>query len=162
MNDTSLMNEILLQEEKFQFEEFTNQTAILLGSRLANIAIENKYPLVIDITRSNQRLFYYANQGSSIDNEYWVERKKKTTLRFGRSSFLTKLKYQIIKPESFNDNGIVLDSTYALSGGCFPILVKNTGVIGTITVSGLNDLEDHNLIIKVITEYFNYNNSSEE
>jgi uncharacterized protein (UPF0303 family) len=42
---------------------------------------------------------------------------------------------------------------YAAHGGCFPIFLEGTGCLGTITVSGLPQREDHALIICVLQEY---------
>jgi uncharacterized protein (UPF0303 family) len=37
---------------------------------------------------------------------------------------------------------------FAWDGGSFPIAVAGTGVIGTLTVSGLPDIEDHALAVE--------------
>jgi uncharacterized protein (UPF0303 family) len=42
---------------------------------------------------------------------------------------------------------------FAAHGGGFPILLEGTGCIGTITVSGLPQREDHALVIGVLQEY---------
>ena len=148
-----LISRIEEQEINLQFKEFTNESALEIGMYLVNNATSHNHPIVIDITRGEQRLFFYACKGSSKDNEFWVERKKKITTRFGRSSMLTKLKYEKIAPEKFNPTAISLDSSYTLSGGCFPVIIKNTGVIGTITVSGLTDIDDHNMVVNAIEHY---------
>ena len=41
---------------------------------------------------------------------------------------------------------------YAPHGGCFPIKLHGTGCIGTITVSGLPQRADHELIVEVLAE----------
>jgi uncharacterized protein (UPF0303 family) len=39
---------------------------------------------------------------------------------------------------------------YASHGGCFPLLLESTGCVGTITVSGLPQRDDHYLIVEVL------------
>jgi len=47
-----------------------------------------------------------------------------------------------------------LDSKdYAAHGGCFPILLEGTGCVGTITVSGLPQRQDHALVVAVLQKY---------
>ena len=40
-----------------------------------------------------------------------------------------------------------------MRGGAFPITIKNVGVVGTITISGLLDNEDHDLVVWGIEDY---------
>lgn len=42
---------------------------------------------------------------------------------------------------------------YATHGGCFPINVVGTGCAGTITVSGLPQRADHELVVEVLAEH---------
>lgn len=156
MNDSDdIMQKLFEQESQLQFSAFSNADALAIGSMITQQAIINNYPVVIDICRHGQTLYYFANTGSSADNEEWVSRKKKLTNRFGHCSMLMRLKFKRYKPDSFHTNGVILDSSYTLSGGCFPIFIKNTGPIGTITVSGLTDIEDHNLVVDAIAQHLN-------
>ena len=48
---------------------------------------------------------------------------------------------------------LIPESEYAPHGGCFPVIIKDTGLIGTITVSGLPQEEDHKLVVEAIRDY---------
>ena len=39
---------------------------------------------------------------------------------------------------------------FPAKGGAIPIFVKNGGMIAVVTVSGLHDEEDHNIIIEAL------------
>lgn len=156
MNDSEdMMQKLLEQESQLQFSAFSNEDALAIGMIMTQQATTNNYPVVIDICRHGQTLYYFANAGSSLDNEEWVSRKKNLTNRFGHCSMLMRLKFKCYNPDAFHTNGVTLDSSYTLSGGCFPIYIKNTGPIGTITVSGLTDIDDHNLVVNAIAQHLN-------
>ena len=42
---------------------------------------------------------------------------------------------------------------YAAHGGAFPIAVEGAGVIGTVVVSGLPQLEDHALVVEALERF---------
>jgi uncharacterized protein (UPF0303 family) len=48
---------------------------------------------------------------------------------------------------------LIPETEYAPHGGCFPVIVKGTGVVGTITVSGLPQEEDHKLVVQTLRDY---------
>ena len=48
---------------------------------------------------------------------------------------------------------LIPESEYAPYGGSFPIIVKNTGLVGTITLSGLPQEEDHKLVVQAIRDF---------
>jgi uncharacterized protein (UPF0303 family) len=57
------------------------------------------------------------------------------------------------KGKSIEEAYLISEREYAPHGGCFPVFVKDTGMVGTITVSGLPQEEDHKLVVQAIREF---------
>jgi uncharacterized protein (UPF0303 family) len=57
------------------------------------------------------------------------------------------------KGKSLEQAYLIPESEFGPHGGCFPVIVKGTGMIGTVTVSGLPQEEDHKLVTQAIRNY---------
>ena len=144
---------ILLQEEQeLQFTFFNETTAWQLGTQMAEHAMRDNLPVTIDITRGQHQLFHYSMLGTAADNDEWIKRKVRLVNRFGHSSFYMGqlLKH---KGKTIEQSYLISESEFAAHGGCFPIIVKGTGMVGTITVSGLPQEEDHKLVVESIRSF---------
>jgi uncharacterized protein (UPF0303 family) len=141
--------QIVLQEQQLQFPAFTEATAWSLGSRLRALAVERNLGIVIDIRRFGQPLFYTALAGTTPDHLEWIRRKSNVTARFLRSSYSVGLSLQQKNSNLTQEYGLA-HSDYASHGGCFPIRVEAAGVIGSVTVSGLPQREDHELAVEAL------------
>lgn len=147
-----VLKQLLQEEQELQFTKFNEDTAWKLGSQLVEQARSRNLPVTIDIMRGIHQLFHASLNGTSADNDEWVKRKVRLVYRFGHSSFYMG---QLLKSKgkSIEQSYLVSESEYAPHGGCFPVIVKGTGVVGTITVSGLPQEEDHQLVVQAIREY---------
>jgi uncharacterized protein (UPF0303 family) len=48
----------------------------------------------------------------------------------------------------------LVDGTlFAAHGGAFPVMVRHVGLVGTVTVSGLPQAEDHRLVVAVLRRF---------
>lgn len=140
---------IALQEQNLQFPTFSEHDAWKLGCRIRETSLQRNFPLVIDIRRFGQPFFFSALAGSTPDNVEWARRKANVVARFHRSSYAMGLDLEqrrVTLPERF---GLPLNE-YAAHGGSFPLLIHGTGVIGSVTVSGLPQREDHELVVEVL------------
>ena len=150
------MNEILdgllKEENELQFSSFNEESAWQLGRRLVERATRENLPVTIDITRGQQQLFHASGPGASADNDEWVKRKVRLVYRFAHSSFYMG---QLLKSmgKTIEEAFLLPESEYAPHGGCFPIIIKGTGMIGTVTVSGLAQEDDHRLVVETLREY---------
>lgn len=137
---------IQAQENELQFTTFTNDTALQLGLIIIELAKKEGKSIAVAITRGGQQLFYHAMNGTSPDQEHWIKRKSKVVERHYHSSYFMRL-YNEAKNRSYFETYSVSPEEYAVHGGSFPLTIKHVGVIGTITVSGLPQEEDHQLIV---------------
>ena len=149
---TSDESGLLRQEEELQFSGFTNADAIRLGEIIIRIGIDESLPIVVDIHRSGQQLYHCALAGTSIDNDAWVDRKRRVAERFGHSSALVGVRLAA-SGKSLSERHCIDPQKYSALGGSFPIIVRSVGVVGSVTVSGLTQEEDHELAVRGIREF---------
>jgi uncharacterized protein (UPF0303 family) len=143
------IDELEDQEQRLQFTRFDNHDAWVLGSRLVELATARASAVTIDIRRHGHQLFHAALPGTTPENDSWIERKIRVVDRFAASSLLVRLRLA--------DSGRTLDedlgvdpALYAAHGGCFPLRIRDVGVVGTVTVSGLPQVQDHALVVEAI------------
>ncbi|PKM93880.1 MAG: hypothetical protein CVU84_13300 [Firmicutes bacterium HGW-Firmicutes-1] len=149
---SSLLDELIEQEKELQFKKFNSETAFTLGILLVEKAKEGNKNVAIDITFNGHQLFHYAFEGTSPDNGEWIKRKSRVVNRFHTSSYRMGIKLKIDNV-SIEDKYFVNPMEYAPHGGSFPIIIKEVGYVGTITVSGLPQEEDHQMVVEAIREY---------
>jgi uncharacterized protein (UPF0303 family) len=147
-----ILEQLLLEEQQLQFASFNESTAWQIGCQLVERAQKEGLPIAIDITRGSHQLFHASLPGTSADNDEWIKRKVRLAYRFEHSSFYIG---QLLKSKGkrLEEAYLISESEYGPYGGCFPVIVKNTGMVGTITVSGLPQEEDHRLVVQTIREY---------
>lgn len=149
---TQSLEELVKEEAELAFPSFNEDDAWSLGTLLAERARTEGLSITIDISTKDKVLFHYTCPGTTPDNDQWVIRKRNLVNRFGHSSwyFAQKLKQD---GSTLEGRYYVSEKDYAAHGGCFPINVQRTGLIGTVTVSGLPQAEDHAFVVRAIRDY---------
>jgi uncharacterized protein (UPF0303 family) len=69
--------------------------------------------------------------------------------RFHRSSYAVGLKLKL-KNETLEEQQGLAAADYATHGGSFPLAVEGAGVVGSVTVSGLPQRADHELVVEAL------------
>ena len=142
---------LIRQEETLRFPCFDEEHAWKLGALIYETAAARSWPLVIDIRRFDRTLFLAARPGVTSDNHDWVRRKANTVQRFLRSSY--RLRYQLaLDNQNITQRYLLCPADFASVGGGFPIIVQGAGVIGSVSVSGLPDRQDHQIIVEALCE----------
>ena len=142
---------IARQEAELLFPSFDYDTAWRLGLSVRELALSRSQSIVVDIRRfgqPHQPLFYTA-LGGTPDNARWVQRKSNVDARFHRSSYAIGLTLEQ-NNRIFSERYGLPDADYAAHGGSFPIHVAGAGIIGSVTISGLPQRDDHNLVVEAL------------
>lgn len=145
-SDQELLASLLAEEDRLLFSQFDHDIAWELGSRLRTEALHAQLPVAIEIRRHGQCLFHAALPGSSVDNDAWLLRKAAVAERYGHSSYYVGCKFRA-DGKDFDVNSQLDTAVFAAHGGAFPIILGKSGCIGTVTVSGLPQVEDHRFVV---------------
>lgn len=138
---------IAVQEERLKFQDFNADTAWKLGNRLKANAEARGVAVTIEIRVGKETVFFFAMHGVNPSNADWARRKRNVVELLWRSSYAVGL--SLADEESSLEAKLGLPARdYTAHGGSFPIQVDGTGVIGTVTVSGLPQREDHAMLVE--------------
>jgi uncharacterized protein (UPF0303 family) len=147
-----LVETLQAQQQRLVFTSFTNADAWNIGSWAVRTATERGLAVVFDIRRGDQQLFHAALDGTNPDNDTWIERKNRSVRRFGMPSYLLGRLFALHHGD-FNEATRLPYADYVAAGGSYPITVKNVGIIGTITASGLTEEQDHDFVVEAIEHH---------
>jgi uncharacterized protein (UPF0303 family) len=146
-----LLMTLLKEENELQFSVFTNETAYRVGNRIIEKAMRENKSIVVDIRKNNELLFYSRLDGTSSHNDEWVSWKNNVVHHFGHSSYymhvFLKSTDSTVEASGLNPND------FKAEGGAFPLFLKDEGIVGTISVSGLPGDEDHKMVTSVLKDF---------
>ena len=141
-------------ERRLQFLTFSDEDAFTLGTQMRTLALARGHAITIDIARGEQRLFHTALPGTSAHNGIWIERKKRTVREWGSSSYAVGLRFPVLDPPHTLETAPWMDPrSYSGSGGGFPIVVKGSGLVATVAVSGMRHDLDHGFIVDALERF---------
>jgi uncharacterized protein (UPF0303 family) len=140
---------IAAQERELRLPRLDASVAWELGGWIREKAVERGLKLVVDVRRFGQPLFYAALDGTTPDNFEWVHRKSNVVARFHRSSYGVGMTQKMKGTTLLERQGLPL-TEFAADGGSFPLHVEGVGVVGSVTVSGLPQRDDHNLVVEAL------------
>lgn len=138
---------------KIELDSFSNQLARKMGLAIIELAESRHQKIAVEISRLNHSIFLYVDDDLPADKHHWLRRKANVATHFEESSLAVKM--------DLERGNMTLHGTFALDekdflakGGSIPLFVKGAGMIATITVSGLHDEEDHNIIVAALKGTF--------
>jgi uncharacterized protein (UPF0303 family) len=143
---------IARQEQRLVFDRFDHATAWDIGNRLKQAAEANGAAVAIEIRLAGQTLFFYAMPGTTPANADWARRKRNLVDLQQQSSYAVGLR--LARDGQTLESKLGLPARdYTAHGGSFPLRLHGAGCVGSITVSGLPQRDDHHLIVSVLADY---------
>lgn len=125
---------------------FDADVARRLGDIAINLAARRGLPIAVGIVGEAAPLFYCALDGSRANDSDAIRRRQNTVFRFGVSSFEVGARFRRAG-WSLQSQGLS-DADYALDGGGVPLRLAGGGIVGAMTIAGLDDARDHALVIE--------------
>ena len=134
------------QDRTLVLPRFDRKDAWELGRFLAEKAIVEGYPVVVDVRTASGILFHASLPGATSDNDSWAAKKAATALRFETSTALLAARIQN-GGRDLHEPGWLDRATYAVAGGAVPVRVEGVGVVAVATLSGLASDDDHDTVV---------------
>jgi uncharacterized protein (UPF0303 family) len=92
-----------------------------------------------------------THSGTTLDNDFWVSRKRKSVIRFGCSTWQLHHKFNGGDEALFaSKNGLgERAGEYAIHGGGVPVFVQGCeSMVAVVVVSGLKQWDDHQVVVE--------------
>lgn len=146
------LDRVAEQERRLHLPCFDETTAWKLGSRLRGLAEERGHGVTIEIRLAGATVFFAAMCDTAPANADWARRKRNLVELLHVSSYRLGLEARRDGRSAIEEMGLD-PRDHANHGGAFPVVVDGVGVVGVITVSGLPQRADHELVVEVLAEH---------
>lgn len=143
---------ILQQEFQLQLPHWSKQLAWQLGTLARALAEERGHSVGIEICMAGTPVFTTLMDGTVPGTSRWLRRKAATVALFDRSSYAVWLQLES-KGQTLAGRHALPDAEFAADGGGFPLRVANVGLVGSLTVSGLDMRSDHEFAVEVLCRH---------
>ena len=119
---------------------------------MSKAAADRALPIVIQIRSVGRLVYVAALPGSTASNDEWATRKARVAQHFEQSSLLVRLLHERDGHE-VNTRHALSPELFQAHGGAFPLRARGVGVIGSVVVSGLPQVEDHAFVVQQLETF---------
>lgn len=151
---SELLERCIDEEQSLRFTSFSHRDALYVGNEIIRLMEERHQAVAIEIFINGLKVFCYYPDGTGKFHEKWLGWKRNTVETLEKSSLHVFAELEEKNTDMLSENNLSV-SQYAVCGGGFPIFLKNGCMVGTICVSGLPHLQDHDILVTAIHNYLN-------
>jgi len=155
VNQTSggLSSAILLEEQiKLTLPALTITDALEIGEIAKFFGQDSSLPIAVEVRVGDWIIYHASLPGSSPENDWWIERKARVVKLKQHSTLFERVLAEERGVDWHKENNL-LEETHAIHGGGLPLITQSDGFVGVLLISGLPQVEDHLLGVKVLTEF---------
>ena len=143
---------LLAEQQLLSIASLSNMEAIEIGQIATAIGIEERLPIAIQVRLDDWIIYHTSLPGSSTENDWWLARKARVVRLKQHSTLFEQISAKERGVDWHEENNL-LDETHAIHGGGLPLISKDKGFVGCLLISGLPQIEDHLLGVRVLTEF---------
>ncbi len=150
---TGFTSQILLEEQdRLVLPSLSVADALEIGQIAASFGTEQGLPIAVEVRIGDWIIYHASLPGSTVENQGWIDRKARVVMLKQHSTLFERVSAQERGVDWHKENGL-LDQTHAIHGGGLPLITQGDGFVGVLLISGLPQIEDHLLGVKVLTEF---------
>jgi uncharacterized protein (UPF0303 family) len=154
----TLIEAIKLQEAALVLPAFNKAIAWEIGTIARDLAVQRNNIVAIEIRSNGAPVFLTALDGTSPNSMKWLTRKSNTVELFDRSTY--GLSMHLAARNQPLARHALPEPEYSADGGGFPLRVLNGGIVGSLTISGLDQHSDHELAVETLCLHLRFNYAS--
>jgi uncharacterized protein (UPF0303 family) len=143
---------LLSEEQHLVLPKFDLIDALEIGSIAITIGLQRSLPIAVEVRLGDWVVYHASLPGSKVENDWWISRKARVVKLKHHSTLYERVRSEERSEDWFLVNN-VNEEDYAIHGGGLPLMTKNHGFVGTLLISGLHQIEDHQLGVEVLTEF---------
>ncbi len=145
--------QILLEEQqRLKLPSLSVADALEIGQIATAFGVDQGLQIAVEV-RIGEWIIYHASlPGSTVENQGWIDRKARVVMLKQHSTLFERVSAQERGVDWYAENKLT-DVTHAIHGGGLPLITQGEGFVGVLLISGLPQVEDHLLGVKVLTEF---------
>ena len=144
--------QLLNEEQTLTLPLLEISDALEIGEIAKSLSVSRNLPVAIEVRLGDWIVYHASLPGSTPENDWWIARKARVVMLKHHSTLHERVSAEERGVDWHKENKL-LDETHAIHGGGLPLITKDQGFVGILLISGLPQIEDHLLGVKVLTEF---------
>ena len=146
-------SQLLLEEQdRLVLPSLSVADALEIGQIATSFGVDQGLPIAVEVRIGDWIIYHASLPGSKVENQGWIDRKARVVLLKHHSTLFERVSATERGVDWFAENKLT-DATHAIHGGGLPLITQGDGFVGVLLISGLPQIEDHLLGVKVLTEF---------